>query len=150
MKSTNFDIDHQDEKKMQPLEVVQKYLPRIPYAEFIGIEILEIGSEFVFKMRPKNSNIGNPALPALHGGVIAAFMETCAILTLMAYTGGTKIPKVVDMSFDYLRSGKVIDTYAICDLTRMGTRVVNLKVNAWQTKVKTPIASARGHLIWPD
>lgn len=148
MNETEIEISKASEKKLPPVEVIRKYLPRMPYAEFIGTEILEIGSEFLFKMRAQKSNIGNPVIPALHGGVIAAFMETCAMLTLMAHTGGVKIPKVVDMSYDYLRPGKLQDTYAVCDLTRMGTRVVNLKIKAWQTKIDTPIASARGHLIW--
>ena len=50
-------------------------LDLIPYAKLIGIECTRLGDELLFRLPAHKDNIGNPILPALHGGVIAGFME---------------------------------------------------------------------------
>ena len=49
-------------------------LKLIPYAGLIGIECSRVGDELLFKLPANKDNIGNPLLPAIHGGVIAGFM----------------------------------------------------------------------------
>jgi len=130
---------------------VNSWLAMIPYAQLLGVSAEDRGEQLIFTLQPKSSNIGNPLLPALHGGVVAAFMETAAILNVMAYTQGQRIPKVIDFSIDYLRSATTEMTYARCKLGRLGKRVVNVSVTAWQgEKEAEPIALARAHLIWPE
>ena len=58
-----------------------------------------------------------------------------------------RIPKVVDFSLDYLRPGRLRDTYASCVVVRQGRKVVNVSVTAWQTQRNEPIANARTHLL---
>ena len=62
-------------------------LDLIPYAKLIGIECTRLGDELLFRMPANKDNIGNPILPALHGGVIAGFMELSAALHLLVFTG---------------------------------------------------------------
>ena len=50
----------------------------MPYAKLLGIECLRLGDDMVFRLPANQDCIGNPTLPALHGGVIAGFMEHCA------------------------------------------------------------------------
>lgn len=134
-----------------PAKDVNAWLALIPYAQLIGVEAEDQGDELVFTLAPKSENIGNPLLPALHGGVVAAYMETAAILNVMAYNKGQRIPKIIDFSIDYLRSARPEVTYATCQLGRVGKRVVNVLVTAWQGNRKAePIALARAHLIWPE
>ncbi|SFX06448.1 PaaI family thioesterase [Marinospirillum alkaliphilum] len=123
----------------------------IPYARLIGVQALEQGDELLFQLQPESSNVGNPLLPALHGGVVAAFMETAAVLSVMAHTGGKRVPKVIDFSIDYLRSARLEPTLASCQLGRLGKRVVNVSVAAWQGERRDePVALARAHLVWPE
>ena len=70
----------------------------IPYAKLIGIECTRLGDELLFRLPASKDNIGNPILPALHGGVIAGFMELAAALHLMVFTGGPGVPKIIDFS----------------------------------------------------
>lgn len=134
-----------------PAKEVNAWLALIPYAQLIGVEAQDQGDDLIFTLAPKFENVGNPLLPALHGGVVAAYMETAAILNVMAYTQGQRIPKIIDFSIDYLRSAKTETTYARCQLGRLGKRLVNVSITAWQGENEAePVALARAHLIWPE
>src|SRR5690606_16371236 len=76
-------------------------------------------------------------LPALHGGVIAGFMEHAAMLHLLMFMGIPHLPKIIDFSIDYLRAGHYRDTYAQCQVWRQGRRVANVAITAWQTSQRT-------------
>lgn len=132
-------------------QAVNRWFDQIPYAQLLGIEAQESGNELWFILQANQTNVGNPLLPALHGGVVAAFMETAAVLSVMAHSGGVRVPKVIDFSTDYLRSARLQPTYACCELGRLGKRVANVSVSAWQgDRRDQPIALARAHLIWPE
>lgn len=120
-------------------------LHMVPYARLIGIECLRLGDEMVFRLPKSQDNIGNPTLPALHGGVIAGFMEHAAMLHLLMFMGAPHLPKIIDFSIDYLRAGHYRDTFAACQVWRQGRRVANVAITAWQTNQAEPIATARCH-----
>ncbi|GAA5187478.1 PaaI family thioesterase [Ferrimonas gelatinilytica] len=122
-------------------------LARVPYAQFIGMECERFGDELVFRLPPKKSNLGNPMLPALHGGVISGFMEMAASVQLMVMMQVTRVPRIVDFSVDYLRAGYAREAYCECKITRQGRRVANVSISAWQTNRKQPIATARAHFL---
>jgi uncharacterized protein (TIGR00369 family) len=117
----------------------------IPYASLIGIECSRQDDELLFCLPANKDNIGNPLLPALHGGVIAGFMELAAAMHLLVATGSGSVPKIIDFSVDYLRAGYFRDTYAQCQVWRQGRRVANVAVTAWQSTSAEPIATARAH-----
>jgi acyl-coenzyme A thioesterase PaaI-like protein len=120
-------------------------LQRIPYAKLIGVECSRLGDELLFCLPANRDNIGNPLLPAIHGGVIAGFMELAAALHLLVFTGSPGVPKIIDFSLDYLRAGQFRDTYAKCQVCRQGRRVANVAITAWQSTEAEPIATARAH-----
>ncbi len=76
--------------------------------------------------------IGNPRLPAIHGGVIAGFAESAAMLHLIQTLRGNKLPKSIDFSIDYLRAGRPEETFASCEVVRLGSRVAMVQVRCWQ------------------
>ncbi|MCU1734794.1 MULTISPECIES: PaaI family thioesterase [unclassified Pseudomonas] len=117
----------------------------IPYAGLIGIQCSRDGDDLLFRLPANPDNIGNPLLPAIHGGVIAGFMELSAALYLLIFSESASVPKIIDFSIDYLRAGHFRDTYARCQLWRQGRRVTNVAITAWQTDPGEPIATARAH-----
>ncbi|KRW59791.1 PaaI family thioesterase [Pseudomonas sp. TTU2014-080ASC] len=117
----------------------------MPYAKLLGMECLRLGDDMVFRLPANRDSIGNPTLPALHGGVIAGFMEHSAMLHLLVFMGIPHLPKIIDFSIDYLRAGHFRDTYAQCQVWRQGKRVANVAITAWQTNQTEPIATARAH-----
>ena len=120
-------------------------LSLIPYASLIGVECSRVGDELLFRLPANKDNIGNPLLPAIHGGVIAGFMELSAALHLLVATGSSGVPKIIDFSLDYLRAGQFRDTWARCQVCRQGRRVANVAITAWQSTEAEPIATARAH-----
>ncbi|KKA07385.1 thioesterase [Pseudomonas ogarae] len=120
-------------------------LASIPYAQLIGVECTRQGDDLLFCLPANKDNIGNPLLPAIHGGVIAGFMELAAAVHLLIATGTPGIPKIIDFSLDYLRTGQFRDTYAKCQVWRQGRRVANVAITAWQDVEAEPIATARAH-----
>ena len=126
---------------------LQELIDAIPYCRFLGIKVDRKGSELTMILRFDRKLIGNPMLPALHGGVIGAFLETTAIAQLILETEAGELPKPVDIGIDYLRSGKPVDTYARAEITKHGRRVCNVRAEAWQDEHTRPIAALHGHFL---
>ncbi|MEX2475394.1 PaaI family thioesterase [Marinobacter sp.] len=127
-----------------------RLLESVPYARFIGLECERFGDDLIFRLPKKEENLGNPILPAIHGGVIGGFMEMSAAIYLMMSQDSLRMPRIVDFSLDYLRAGLNRETYAECRLTRQGNRVANIMVSAWQKSRSQPIATARAHFLLED
>ena len=141
-------IPHAVRQQLNAAHAVGDYRPLlalIPYAGLIGIECERQGDDLLFRLPANQDNIGNPLLPAIHGGVIAGFMELSAALYLLIFSESLSIPKIIDFSIDYLRAGHYRDTYAQCQLWRQGRRVTNVAITAWQGDRDSPIATARAH-----
>ena len=126
---------------------LQALIDAIPYCRFLGIENDRKGSELTTILRFDTKLIGNPVLPALHGGVVGAFLEVTALIQLMLETESQTLPKPVDINIDYLRSGKPVDTYARAIITKHGRRVCNVRAEAWQDEHTRPIAALHGHFL---
>src|SRR6476620_2259679 len=114
-----------------------------PFAHAIGIRIGEDGT-LVMPFSPKI--IGNPILPAIHGGITGAFLETTAIVGVTRELGVAP-PKPIGLTINYLRSGRALDSYANVSIVKQGRRVVAFEAQAWQDDRAKPIASAFGHFM---
>lgn len=124
---------------------------RSPYVDFLNVhQQAQIDAGPVFRMPYKPELIGNPVLPALHGGVLAGFGETAMVLHLLA-TNPTlaAVPRSVDFAIAYMRSAKPIDTFAQSTTVRQGNRVALVMVSLWQDDPSRPVVQARGHFLMP-
>ena len=115
-----------------------------PFARCLGIRIGEDGVP-VMPFAPHI--IGNPILPAIHGGMTGAFLETAAIYGVTRELGVSSPPKPIGLTINYLRSGRALDTYAKVSIVKQGRRVVAFEAQAWQDDPARPIASAYGHFM---
>ncbi|MEX0839215.1 MAG: PaaI family thioesterase [Parvibaculum sp.] len=132
------------EKEAPDIDVMMQ---AIPYARFLGITIDQRGNEVTTVLHFSPQLIGNPVLPALHGGVIGAFLETTAIAQLIFEAGEGALPKPIGITIDYLRSGRPVDTYGRAEITKQGRRVATVRAEAWQDDRARPIAVAHGHFL---
>ncbi|ARC89371.1 PaaI family thioesterase [Rhodovulum sp. MB263] len=139
----------------------------LPYARFLGISFDRRGDELTGVMVFHEALIGNPALPALHGGATAAFLELTAIVGLSwamiwddlesgrleaaTLTPETlpRLPKTIDFTVDYLRPGLPRDAYARARVNRSGRRYASVHVEAWQDNRARLFAQATGHFLMP-
>ena len=120
----------------------QAFMDAIPYAQFLGLSGGMVDGELVTTMRYGDHLIGNPALPALHGGTLGALLESAAIFEMLWRAETIVLPKTITITVDYLRSGAPVDTHARGIVTRHGRRVTNVRMEAWQTDRGTPVATA--------
>lgn len=119
----------------------------IPYAEFLGLTIDKVDGGPISRLAYDDKLIGNPMLPALHGGVVGALMEHAAIIQLMWEMETAHLPKIIDISVDFLRSAGPHDTFAKGVVTKHGRRVANVRVEAWQKDRAKLIAHAHAHFL---
>jgi acyl-CoA thioesterase FadM len=52
------------------------------------------------------------------------------------------VPKIVNITVDYLRSARPVDVIACAKVTKQGRRMVNVYAEAWQDDRSKPVASA--------
>lgn len=140
----------------------------VPYMQWLGIQFDRRGDELTAVLPFDTKLIGNPALPAIHGGVTAAFLEMTAIIEL-SWTAMwedleagritpdasvpdslPRLPKTIDFTIDYLRSGLPRDVYARARVIRSGRRYASVHVEAWQDNRARLIAQATGHFLMPQ
>ena len=162
-------------QKPEPVQAVKQrrdaalaaLLHGVPYIQFLGITFDRRGDELTAILPYDEMLIGNPFLPALHGGVTAAFLEVAAVIELswsmlwedmekgridpakLAPETLPRLPKTIDFTVDYLRSGLPRDAYARARVNRSGRRYASVHVEAWQDNRTRPFAQATGHFLMP-
>ncbi len=139
----------------------------VPYIRYLGIEFDRRGDELTAILPYRDDLIGNPMLPALHGGVTSAFLEVTAIVGMswsilweQMESGALdpmtldpqhlpRMPKTIDFTVDYLRSGLPRDAYARARVNRSGRRYASVHVEGWQDNRARIFAQATGHFLMP-
>jgi uncharacterized protein (TIGR00369 family) len=120
----------------------------VPYGRLIGLDLAPgDNGNLLFRLSFKPGNIGNPLVPALHGGVIGGFMQHAALLQVLWNLDVEVLPKAVDFSIDYLRPARLETLHAECTVVRQGQRVANVAVTAWQGSPQRIVATARIHVL---
>lgn len=143
--------------------VLARLADGIPWVGFLGIRFQRLGDELTGIMPYQDKLIGNPYLPALHGGGTAAFMETVAIVQLAwamlweEMESGRldphdaaplpALPRTIDFTVDYLRSGLPRDAYARARVNRSGRRFASVHVEGWQDQRERPFIQATAHFL---
>jgi len=162
--------------KPEPVQVIKqrrdaalaKLGASIPYVTYMGIQFERRGDELTAILPFRDDLVGNPFLPALHGGVTAAFLEVSCVFELtwstvweaietgvmspdeIAIGQNLTMPKTIDFTVDYLLSGLPRDAYARAVVNRSGRRYASVSVEAWQDNRSRLFAKASGHFIIPD
>lgn len=119
----------------------------IPYARFLGVAVERTNGRLECVLPFRDEIIGNPILPAIHGGVIGAFLELTAILHLLDENGTDQVPKPINFAIDYLRSAGPATTRARADIFKFGRRVAVVHVVAWQDDPGRPVAAGNGKFL---
>jgi len=163
-------------RKAEPVQVVKKrrdsalnaLVGGVPYIAFLGVTFARLGDELTATMPYADKLIGNPTIPALHGGATSAFLEVTAIIGLswalmwedleagridpntIDRSHLPRLPKTIDFSVDYLRTGLPRDSYARARVNRSGRRYASVHVEGWQDNKSRPFIQATGHFLMPD
>lgn len=122
-------------------------LDTLPYARFLDLQTQVNGDEVTVTMPFDDKLIGNPLLPALHGGSTAALLEMTAMAQVSLTYPGLRLPRPINVTVAYLRSGKPMNVYARARINRAGRRVAYVIAEAWQENHGQPIASLTAHFL---
>lgn len=128
-------------------EALIETLLAAPYVAKFGIRFERKGDELTGVLPYAEHLVGNPLVPALHGGAVGAFLEVIASATLLAAQPLARLPKPIDVAVDYLRPARPEDVYARAFIGRAGARVANIRAEAWQSRRDAPVASLHGHFL---
>ena len=122
-------------------------LDAIPYARFLGVAVDRSTGALECVLPFREEIVGNVVLPAVHGGVIGAFLELTAILRLIDESGTEHVPKPINFAIDYLRSAGAATTRARADIFKLGRRIAVVHVLAWQDDPIRPVAAGNGKFL---
>lgn len=117
----------------------------MPYTSFIGLEISIQSGEMLTVLGKRQTNTGNTQLPAIHGGVVGAALEHAAIIELLYRLDLAAMPRVINVSIDYLRPVKVEDLWLRGYIVRHGRRIANVRCEAWQEDRERLVAASHAH-----
>lgn len=136
-----------------------------PYSGHMGFAFFRQGDEITGHLPYARRLIGNPVIPALHGGVTAAFIEIVAATELVwrdvweavavpgpaadAIAAGRfpALPRTLDFTVHYFRAGQPRDSHARARVNRRGRRFASVEVDVWQDSRDRPIARGFGHFM---
>jgi len=161
--------------KPEPLHVIKQrrdatlaaLIGRVPFIGALGVQFDRRVDELTAILPFAERLIGNPMLPALHGGATAGFLEIAAVIELswtavwadveagrvapedLQDPAAIRMPKTVDFTVDYLRTGLPRDAYARARVNRYGRRYASVHVEGWQDNRGKLFAQATGHFVMP-
>ncbi len=119
----------------------------VPYARTVGLELMRDESGLLTALRFREHNIGNFVVRALHGGVVGALLEHAAMMHLLVETDVQVVPRIINVSVDFLRPCRAEDTFARGSIIRQGRTVANVRVTAWQSDATRLVAAAHAHFL---
>jgi uncharacterized protein (TIGR00369 family) len=122
-------------------------LDTLPYARFLGLLTQRDGDLLTVTMPFADKLIGNPVLPALHGGSTAAMLELTAVAQVAVLYPRLELPRPINVTVTYLRSGRPQDVHARARISKAGRRVAHVQAEAWQDDEDQPIASLSAHFL---
>jgi uncharacterized protein (TIGR00369 family) len=132
---------------MSPQERLDAVMRSIPYIRFLGMKAELAGDEMTAILPFSQHLVGNPVIPALHGGVVGAFLEMTALAQLLVSETQARQPKTIDVTIEYLRPARALTTFARAHLRKVGRRIANVQVEAWQDQRDSPVAALHGHFL---
>lgn len=123
------------------------------YARAMGIELVDAKGAGgpLLSLDFRHDLEGRPG--AWHGGAIAGLLETAGYAALsaeLASQGRDPLLKPINITVQYLSTGRPRASYARARIVRLGRRNANLAVEAWQDDPARPIASAMMNILMAE
>ncbi|MFH2010237.1 MAG: hotdog fold thioesterase [bacterium] len=133
-----------DEKKRQQLSTF--FEQKIPFNRFLGVTVRQFDSGLVqLELPARDEFIGNPMLPALHGGVISSLLDTAGGGAVWSQVGNGEAVSTVDLRVDFLRPGRQLPLVGQGKVVRLGNKVGVTELRAFHPGAQDkPVAAGMG------
>jgi uncharacterized protein (TIGR00369 family) len=107
----------------------------IPFNKFLGIRSVHLERGTAHLLLPfRDELVGNPMVPALHGGTMSALADTAGGAAVFSAINPGDACSTIDLRIDYLRPAALVDTVAEAELVRLGGRVGVSRIRVWQPR----------------
>jgi uncharacterized protein (TIGR00369 family) len=118
----------------------------IPFNRLLGLRCLEINDGRVTVELPFRAElVGNPEIPALHGGAISSTLDTAGGLAVWSQARPNDRVSTIDLRVDFLRPGRAEPVVAVARVVRLGNRVGVAELRAHHPGAEDkPIAAGMG------
>lgn len=118
----------------------------MPAHKLLGITLQDIDAGYALLSLPfRPELIGDPRSQRLHGGVIAAILDSAGGAAAMTTLSSPEdLLASIDIRIDYLEPGRTEDVLAEGKLHRNGKAIIMTSMRAWHAASGTTIAEARG------
>ena len=100
---------------------VRAHTGRNGFAKLLGTMMTQSGETFT--LIPSEELVGNPILPALHGGAIASFLELAAQLALSRALSPGRSSRLISVNLQFLAPVRLGAISTTPTLMRVGRRV---------------------------
>lgn len=118
---------------------VRKFIDGTPIASWLGFDAQIKEGAALYKLSFHEEHIGNPTIRALHGGVVATFLEFAAQCELLREIGASAI-RTVNTDVNYISSTRAQDMTGAASVLRVGRRIAFVEATAWQEARERPVA----------
>lgn len=126
---------------------LDELLERDPYCSFLGLRAHASEGGPLVVLPGGEQHLGDAARRTVHGGVIAAFLETAALVHLRACAEPGRRVATVQFASDFLRPAALVDTFARVVVVRRGRRFAHVGVEAWQHDERRLVATGHGSFV---
>lgn len=118
----------------------------IPFNKLLGLRCREIRDGFARVELPYRPElVGNPEVPALHGGVISSTLDTTGGLAVWSQAGPHDRVSTIDLRVDFLRPARAEAVIAVARVVRLGNRVGVAELRAFHADSEDrPVAAGMG------
>jgi len=118
----------------------------IPFNRFLGMKLHTLEEGLVILELPfREEFIGNPEVPALHGGVVSTLLDSAGGAAVWSSVGTHDRVSTVDLRVDYLRPGRPETLLGRAEVVRAGNRVGVAALRAYHPGAEDrPIAAGMG------
>ena len=108
----------------------------IPFNRLLGLRMAHLGrGETTLVMPFKPDLIGNPLVPALHGGSLSALADAAGGAAVFSGLAVGDEVSTIDLRIDYLRPAAPVESRAEARVVRLGGRVGVSRIQVWQQRV---------------
>lgn len=123
-------------------DIVQATIDASGMAKWLGFSAQLNNDALAYHLTFDEAHIGNPAIRALHGGAIAAFLEFSAQCELVHRLDTGITIKTINADFNYLASSRAQDMDGSAVVARLGRRIAFVEATGWQQSKSRPVAKA--------
>lgn len=103
-------------------ELVRRLYDRIPLHQEYGVRVERVTAEAAaVTMRAEGTLVGNPEVPAVHGGAISTLADLTGAAVCIGHVG-TYTP-TIDLRVDYLDHASLGEMRCRADLVRLGSSI---------------------------